>query len=818
MIPSTITSNRSLCQPILRLTAFIAAMSLILSHAHAQDATSSAAPPKDGVGRFDFGATDSTVAKGFLAVTPDSLYTAESGFGFTEKHRRYQTFDQNRRVLRDTLVLDDATRDGICDTPPFRIDLADGKYTVAVVSGEYSRPGPNRPDSHHQPYLIKANGATLLEQKGTVEEYFRPDGAYFSSYHRDWHPDVNLYRSIIAPWIPVRSAVVEVQGGSLLIVGSTYAAINALIVFPLDSASGEKAFGEFRKTQESAFNSQYPYLPSEPEWQMPRLPDSVLSTGAVMYPMEDASALHPGTRPAPRDLTRPLRLWAARGEWERGSVAVTPLKDCAGKIALTVTDLKGEQGAVLAATAVDIRYIKYNEYPVTGGYEVRPHFLVPWMPDRWEKDITRGFWVDVRIPDDAQPGFYAGQLTLVGPGLNASLPLQVRVLPLELPMARLRAGVYASNISHTTLRHYLFRGKSVFPRDLWLKMLKTRTQFYADLGFTGFFDSLAWGPAKLEDGKVVPTEVWDDWQEMFEAAASVPNFQDRVFCYYIGGPQFFRSCPHWLDRGAIKKMELDDIKFSDEAIKEMTVLTQWLYAEMKKAGYPELVFYVQDELGNDGAKGARYGRELLKAMNEVRKQVPGGFRTCISTLSVNIAREYLDEADIVIPNRGYPVTPETITEIRAKGGTLGLYNMGADRFSYGFYPWRVNSLLRAQWSFDYDGDSANPYVALPSGARISCDCRWTPDWQVVPSIGMLEQREGVDDFRYIQSLEDLLNRARISAKAPWPAYENAEKLVSELREAISETYMKPSNHWDRSTMDYYRWQVAKAAMELQKTL
>jgi len=149
---------------------------------------------------------------------------------------------------------------------------------------------------------------------------------------------------------------------------------------------------------------------------------------------------------------------------------------------------------------------------------------------------------------------------------------------------------------------------------------------------------------------------------------------------------------------------------------------------------------------------------------------------------------------------------------------LGLYNMGADRFSYGFYPWRVNSLLRAQWSFDYDGDSANPYVALPSGARISCDCRWTPDWQVVPSIGMLEQREGVDDFRYIQSLEDLLNRARISAKAPWPAYENAEKLVSELREAISETYMKPSNHWDRSTMDYYRWQVAKAAMELQKTL
>ena len=618
---------------------------------------------------------------------------------------------------------------------------------------------------------------------------------------------MNLYREIIAPWIPLEQADVQVTGGALEMTTTQYVAANALWVLPAGGARAEDALAEFERGQEASFNERYPYVPSPPEHPLPDLPKTARNGGVVMYVRDNASALRPGTRPVPRDFGRPLRLFASQGEREAGVVAVTPLRDVSGPIDLVASDLSGEGGATIPASAFDIRYLRYGEYPITTGYEVRPFFLVPWRPGRWGKGLTRGFWVDLHTPADAEPGFYDGDLTLTAKDVNAKLPVQVRVLPLRLPRAKLRAGVYAGDLGGTTFRH--FRTLRRMPREEICHVLRARMQFLADQGFTGIFDSLPWWPAEWKDGEVMATETWEQWQDIFATAKSIPNFSDRIFCYYVGGPQLFRKCPHWLSRGSIHKMEIDDIRFSEEAIQEMTQMAQWLYEQIRTNDYPELVFYVQDELGNHGAKGARYGRELLKAMNHIRKQVPGGFRTCISALSVAIAREYLDEADIVIPNRAYPVTPETITELRDHGCTLGLYNMGATRFSYGFYPWRVGAILRAQWSFTYDGDRSDPYVALPAGARVSCDCRYTPDWDVLPSIGMLVQREGVDDYRYIQLLEERL----ASAKAG-PAAAEAKRVLDELCGAVNGTYTDPANNWDKSTMDYWRWRVAKAAMGL----
>jgi len=495
------------------------------------------------------------------------------------------------------------------------------------------------------------------------------------------------------------------------------------------------------------------------------------------------------------------------GEREAGVVAVTPLKDLDGPIELSVTDLRGANGATLPASTVDIRYIRYGEYPVPGGYVVRPHFLVPWRPDRMEAELTRGFWVDLHVPDDAKAGFYDGTLTLSAKGVEETLPLEVRILPLRLPVSKLYAGVYAGGLRSTVFRHVSFFGE--LPDELVKQVNRTRMEFYADQGFTGLFDSLPWYPFEIRDGQVVTAKAWDSYVETFRIAKSIPNFSKRIFCYYLGGPQLFPKAPGYLSIRKADKLDIDEIAFTDEAVANMSKMAQFLYAEMRKEDLPELVFYVFDELGNHGAKGARWGREMLKAVNKCRDAVPGGFRTCVSTLRASVAREYLTEADIVIPNSAYPVTPETIKEIRDAGGTLGLYNMGATRFSYGFYPWRVAAYLRAQWSFSYDGDSRDPYEALPSGARVSCDCRYTPEWEVLPSIGMLGQREGVDDYRYIQLLEELVAAADDGA-----AKREAEATLSELRDAVNETYLAPDNNWDRSTMDYWRWRVAKAAMRI----
>ena len=775
-----------------------------------------AAPPSDGVWRFDFGTPKSDCQRDYVQVLPDTEYTAERRFGYTGKRPTPKAFDQNRRIIRDSLALDDVTRDGIYGGSPFRIDVEPGSYRVVVLTGQYSRPGANRPDSHFREYSIQANGQMLYAQKDDVETFFAPDGRYFHNYYRDWHPDVNLYRENISRWIPFGQADVEVTDGKLEVVTSAYAPINALWVFPEDSQAGHAVVQQFRQQQESFFNDQYPHLPEDPQFPLTDLPANVRSRGALVYVRTNAQLLRPHTRPVSWDIGRPLRLWASLGEREAGVVAVTPLRDLDGEIDLAVSDLQGADGARIAASAFDIRTIRYGEYPTTGGYAVKPHFLVPWRPKRMEVGITRGFWIDLHVPADAVPGFYQGMLTFAASGVKETLPVKVRILPLTLPMSRLYAGVYAGGLTSTTFRH--FRTMRKLPYELMKQVLRARMQFYTECGFTGLFDSLPWYPFDLEDGKVVPREEWEWYLEVFRAAASFPNFRERIFCYYLGGAQMFPKCPHYLRLTKADKMELDDIRFPDEAVAEMTAMVQELYKRVRAEGLPELTFYVFDELGNHGAKGARWGREMLKTLNRCRDAVPGGFRTCVSTLRSSVAREYLPHADIVMPNRAYPLTDETIAEIREHGGTLGLYNLAASRFSYGFYPWRVKAYTRAQWSFSYDGDSRDPFVSLPSGARGSCDCHFTPDWEVLPSIGMLIQREGVDDYRYIQLLEEQLGNARTRGKGEAPAATQAQAVLEDLTSAVQVTYLDPENNWDKSTMDYWRWRVAEAAMQLQAAL
>ncbi|MCD6359519.1 MAG: hypothetical protein J7M38_01560 [Armatimonadetes bacterium] len=793
------------------MVVLVGGMSLIACAQEAGEFVQPPFPPDDGIYRFDFGKPESGVGEGWYRVLPTTTWSAEQGFGYTEGRARAEAFDQNRRVIRDTLQLDDVTRDGIYGGTPFRVDLPDGVYTVVLLAGQFSRPGPNRPYSHYESGKISAGGVTLYEQINDPKVFFDPHGRYFHNYYRDWHPDVDLYEVMIEPWIPMSQAEVQVTGGSLEISATRYAPINALMIFPAErEAEGRAAVEQFKRRQHDFFNRQYTWLPDEPQWEMPGLPADMRDDGAVLYVCDNPGALRTSTRPVPRDLGRPLRLFASYGEREFGCVAVTPLEDIEGDISFSVSDLTGEAGT-LPASAFDIRYLRYGEYPVTGGYVVKPHFLVPWMPDRFEEGLTRGFWVDLIVPDDAQPGFYSGTLRLTGPGLDASLPIQVRILPLDLPMSRCHHGVYAGDLTGTTFRHYRMNNKEKFPWDLAVQVERTRTAFFADCGFTGFFDSLPWYPLEFDDeGNVVPTDTWEWYLTVFRIAAEFPEFRERIFCYYLGGPQLFPKCPAYLSIRKADKLPLDEIVFPDEAVEQMSALTRYLYEHLRAEGLPELTFYVFDELGNHGAKGARWGREMLKTLNQCRENTPGGFRTIVSTLRSSVAREYLPWADIVMPNAAYPINEETIAEIRDNGCTLGLYNCGATRFSYGFYPWRVDAYTRAQWSFSYDGDSRDPFSALPSGARVSCDCHFTPEWEVLPSIGMLQQREGVDDYRYVQLLEELIQDA-----GDTPAARRANGLLEELRAAINMEYRNPSNNWDRSTMDYWRWRVAEAAMKLQ---
>jgi len=73
----------------------------------------------------------------------------------------------------------------------------------------------------------------------------------------------------------------------------------------------------------------------------------------------------------------------------------------------------------------------------------------------------------------------------------------------------------------------------------------------------------------------------------------------------------------------------------------------------------------------------------------------------------------------------------------------------------------------------------------------------------------------VDDFRYLQLLEEKLAAARKAGKEDSDVAKKAAAVMKELKAAVSEDYLDKANNWDKSTLDYWRWRVAEAAIGLE---
>ncbi len=100
--------------------------------------------------RFDMGTLESPVKEGFVQVTPETVYSAERGYGWERKPSRgtdstdhmFEYWGQKHRAVNFVLGVDDVTVDCVSDPESlaFRIDLPNGAYDVGVWVGNLSVP------------------------------------------------------------------------------------------------------------------------------------------------------------------------------------------------------------------------------------------------------------------------------------------------------------------------------------------------------------------------------------------------------------------------------------------------------------------------------------------------------------------------------------------------------------------------------------------------------------------------------------------------------------------------------------------------------
>lgn len=138
--------------------------------------------------------------------------------------------------------------------------------------------------------------------------------------------------------------------------------------------------------------------------------------------------------PPPKESSAGVELSAAGDECEAVQICVRPERDLP-KTTVTFTDLTGP--ARIPVTALKANFVGFIDVKeAKAGRSMvgpAPDPLLPDLHMTLPAGKTTPIWVTLHVPRGAAPGRYAGAMTIRGDGLEASVPLAVRVFGFDLP-------------------------------------------------------------------------------------------------------------------------------------------------------------------------------------------------------------------------------------------------------------------------------------------------------------------------------------------------------------------------------------------------
>lgn len=429
---------------------------------------------------------------------------------------------------------------------------------------------------------------------------------------------------------------------------------------------------------------------------------------------------------------------AARGEIRSLALSVRPRKDL-GVVSLEVSPVRGSTGSIPGGWITwgggrDLTETVRDDAKNATVFVRRAPRLIEPGTVRAGRDETRSFWLTLTVPASTVSGTYRGSISLRSQGgERLTLPLTVEVLPFTLPEPDIRYGMMMDYAFHEldnpawstkekrTLRK---RGAEVY-RDLRAHGM---TVAYPHSYF--FYRADDQGRPALEGLK-----------------ASLATYREDgftgPFVWYLG---------HLLNTA--KPQHPGSILLYDEvvAVQRLRVLL----GEMERLCHSEgvakekVLIQVVDEPESRDRVRTEAGEKLYGIVREM------GFRTLVTRpwpgMDVICTGEPDDDAEAARLRR-------TAREwwIYPNGALTG-QNLSYTRYVFGFGAWRWGVSGVVPWTYQMSlGCNGNPFTAL-DGPEImvaypgAAGPLTTPVWETI--------RDGINDYRYIQSLRSLIAKAK----------------------------------------------------------
>ncbi len=748
---------------------------------------------------FDMGSADSELRQGFQRVTAKSIYSKEQGYGWKsveglkEQHRHYDRewkMNESRgRTQPPPIYTNEVTCDCVFSNRPntLLVDLAPGRYTVYLLCGRSS--GSSR-DYHD--FDVTAGKA-----KSTVK--------------------------IPGPYrFEKRILDVRVEGKQLAIDfrPTTDWLLAGAIIFP---AAEEQAV---RKSVLDALEREIYFLPPDvaEQWTetkhvddrpLPTFGDAARKRGYASFARHYSEVIYPNTVPRQCELDPKPQLFASLGEREPVTVTVRALRDLAG-VKVTAGSLRMD-GSEIAAELIDVRHVRFMlvrpNYSRFFSYHIAPDVLERVDSVAIKQDSNERFWITIRVPDDAKPGVYQGKLTISAAGApSTDVPLALRVLPIRLRKnpehiygMYYRDPLRAVHEKNTPQANEHFRRKAEWERlDMVAHGMNSHI---SDVTGLARDEQGNW----TVDGTETETRIALDRKHGLAGKPLVVHIPVSWWYYKLVDK-----------RGLGSHMRLVRPDVPQSFFDEVTKMVKAVELEKKKYDWPEFLYYPIDEPSTQAAS-VQFMVNVLAAI----KKVPG-VRTYVTADPSHEQFEPMWPHVDVWCCQPFVFGHEKIKRLSKEkniefwcypnhiSGENDHTPIRGARMTWGYGFWKSGFKTLIPWI--YQSEIGDPWNYL-DGTAMDFFNRSTPDGRPIPVAMWEAYREGIDDGRYIYTLQQLVEEGKKRGGPAAAAALAGEKELTFLWDSIEvqEKY-KYDDLWAGRDFDARRWLLATQILRLQETL
>ena len=554
--------------------------------------------------------------------------------------------------------------------------------------------------------------------------------------------------------------------------------------------------------------------------------------GFIAFQRSILERVYPSSSPRLDEMVDSVPVQATWGQYQATQLAVYPLRDLK-QMQVTVSDLHDDRQHVLSSSEVVVRMVRYYgaglsiSHPRVFG--VVPKTLEVAVPVDLAAGHVRPYWLTVHVPDEQPAGLYTGTITLKHATGEKTLRLSVDVIPVRLDEPNALYGTLCINVL----------------ANLWKKLpppLPDGAVSHAGHDVTGATDLLRLADIVFHDQRrhgmtTMSLRSASKYLE-HDGHPYLPDLDAAIDLYkryrfsqpliYCAG-QLLKT--NKVNRSASYR-EYDPKVELPIARKIAAYYTQ----RFREEGLPGIAFMPVEEPNLRSGVGLldppdirqKLARTLTQAMKESGATIA---LTCTPD-SVNAAIDYLDYW-IVAYRKFSPVLYQRATEHHA---SLAIYAnatmMGQGtyftRFLFGYFVWANN--LRGMLPWTYPVQPKRFPVNVDNrgeGALHLHDGFLGLDGEPIPTIQWELGREGIDDARYLITLERLANHARaLKTQEAQNAAHQADEFLSGIRSSVNKDVRhytfedartfepQPQDGWDAERFEHTRQQAAALLKQL----